>query len=229
MAIIYDKTYGYPSYDIGAATPIKDDLSTLWDWAGIETKETGEVGYILWIDNAKTTGLVVQYTTGAIGLQIAIIKNTTIYHTTENDRYMTLNMKIEKTSGALILSVKAQDDLLSVSATDCDKFIICNGLNAATKTTEPVIIYLGSKASSNQIMLLASDVDSPVNLSAQNADANTSSKTTNLIPFYSPSSACITTDVYVSLCEDIASWYFGNVVINGYTYRMSGSVFARDI
>lgn len=228
MAIIYDKTYGYPSYDIGAATPIKDDLSTLWDWAAIETN-SGGTGYNLWLDSSKTYGLSVSYSSGAIGLEVSLIKGTTLYHTTYNDRYMTLNMKIEKTNGALILSVKAQNNLSSVSATDCDKFIICNGLNATTKATEPIIIYLGSKSSSNQIMLLAGDVDSPTNLTAQNANANTGAKVTNLIPFYSPSSACITTDVFVSLCEDIASWYFGNVVINGITYRMSGSVFARDI
>lgn len=226
MAIIYDKVYGYPSYDIGAATPIKDDLSTLWDWAAIDTITDG---YILWLNSSKTYGLSVVYTSSGIGLQVSLIKGDTLYHTTYNDRYMALNMKIEKTTGALILSVKAQDNLSSVSAIDCDKFIICNGLNSATKAVEPVIIYLGSKSSSNQIMLLAGDVESPVNLTAQNANANTSSKTTNLIPFYSPSSACITTDVFVSLCEDISSWYFGNIVINGYRYRMSGSVFARDL
>lgn len=228
MAIVYDKAYDYPSYDIGAVTPIKDDLSTLWDWAEIET-QTDQNQYILWVDAAKTYGLVLAYRAGAVGLGIGIIKGTTIYHLTSNDRYMQLNMKIEKTTGALILSVKAQNNLSSVSATDCDKFIICNALNTATKASEPVIIYLGSKASSNQQMLLAGDVASPVDLTAQNANANTSSKTTNLIPFYSPSSACITTDVFVSLCEDIVAWSFGNVSINGIKYRMSGSVFARDL
>lgn len=228
MAIIYDKAYGYPSYDIGAATPIKDDLSTLWDWASIDT-DNSRGGYILWLNSSKTYGLHVAYSGSAIGLRVSLIKGNTLYHTTYNDGYMTLNMKIEKTNGALILSVKAQNKLSSVNATDCDKFIICNALNTATKASEPVIIYLGSKASSNQQMLLDADVNSPVNLSAQNANAYTSAKTTNLIPLYSPSSACITTDVFVSLCEDIAAWSFGNVSINGIKYRMSGSVFARDI
>lgn len=227
MAIVYDKVYGYPSYDIGAATPIKDDLSTLWDWAEIET-QTSNSRYILWVDAAKTYGLVLAYRSGAIGLGVGIIKGTTIYHLTSNDAYKQLNMKIEKTAGALILSVKAQNNLTSVSATDCDKFIICNATNSATNTVEPIIIYIGSNASSNQQMLLASDVNAPVNMAAQNANANINAKTTNLIPFYSTASACITTDVFVSLCENIAGWYFGDVIINGSAYRMSGSVFAVE-
>ena len=225
MAIVYDKVYNYPSYDIGALTPIKDDLSTLWDWAEIETQDNR---YILWIDAAKTYGLVLLYVSGAVGIKVGIIKGTTLYHVTSNDRYMSLNMKIEKTATALILSVKAQNNLTSVSATDCDKFIICNATNSATNTVEPIIIYIGSNASSNQQMLLASDANAPVDMAAQNANANTSAKTTNLIPFYSTASACITTDVFVSLCENIAAWYFGDVIINGSAYRMSGSVFAAE-
>ena len=65
-------------------------------------------------------------------------------------------------------------------------------------------------------------------MSEQNGNANVNAKTTNLIPLYNTKSAFITTDVYKSLCEDIGAWYFGNVMVNGKAYRMSGSVFALD-
>lgn len=217
MATVMRKYYPYAQ----VIEQLKTDLESLWEWAAIDL-DSENYAY-LWLDSAKTYGLCIVW---GYGEGIGIRKGTTNYHLSNNARDG-ITVQFEKTTNALILSTAPGD--VNISATNCDKYIICNGLNSATKAVEPVVIYLGSKASSNQQMLLAADVDIPVNLSAQNANANTSAKTTNLIPFYSPSSACITTDVFVSLCENINTWYFGNVVINGYTYRMSGSVFARDI
>lgn len=235
MAIVYDKIYNNTSYDMSDVEPIIDDLTPLWNWSGIDTGDSityAEYSKILWVDSSKTYGIGVSTTTGSIsgerGLRICIIKNGAPYHQNFND-YYSLNVKIEKTSSALILSVKAQDNLNSVSATDCDKYIICNATNTVTNTVEPIVIYLSSKASSNVCAMIASDVVSLVDITAQNANENTSAKTTNLIPFYNPSSAFITTDIFVSLCENINTWGFSNVIINKYTFRMSGSVFARDI
>lgn len=232
MAIVYDKIYNSISYDMSDVETIIDDLAPLWNWSSIDTGEYDTNSKILWVDSSKTYGIGVSTNTnanpGQRGLRICIIKNGTVYHQHSND-YFSLNVKIEKTSNALILSVKAQNNLNSVSATDCDKYIVCNATNTVTNTVEPIVIYLSSKASSNVCTMIASDVVSLVDITAQNANANTGAKSTNLIPFYNPASACITTDVFVSLCEDITAWSFGNVVINGYRFRMSGSVFARDI
>ena len=234
MAIVYDKIYNNTSYNMSDVEPIIDDLTPLWNWSGIDTGDIStyeENSKILWVDSSKTYGIGVSTATnanqGQRGLRICIIKNGAPYHQNLND-YYSLNMKIEKTSSALILSVKAQNNLNSVSVTDCDKYIICNATNTVTNTVEPIVIYLSSKASSNVCTMIASDVISLVDITAQNANANVDAKTTNLIPFYNPASACITTDIYQSLCEDIGAWYFGNVMVNNKAYRMSGSVFSVD-
>ena len=190
----------------------------IWNWSGITTDT-------LWVDAAKTIGLKFI----GVGNIISLIKDSTTYHASSDSSLTSMYVKVEKTTNAVIISVKNSGTALSdVSATDCDKYIVCNATNSLTRAIEPIIIYLGSKSSSNQCMMLASDVNVPTDMAAQNSNANVNAKTTNLIPFYNTASVCVTSDILQSLCEDISSWYFGDVIVNDKAYRMSGSVFALD-
>lgn len=214
MAIVTQKNY--TSY-----SELISDMTAMWDWAAIEDKTLG--GYatkIFWVDSSKTYGIAVADM--AIGIHL---HGTTTYDYSEGG-YSNLSIRFEKTDTSLIISALSGN---TVTAINCSKYIICNGLNSLTKEEYPILIYLRSKSNNNELVFYAPDVDSITAMAAQDGNANTNAKTTNLIPFYSPSSAFITTDVFVSLCENISAWDFSGVVINGYTYRMSGSVFARDI
>ena len=149
---------------------------------------------------------------------------------------MLTKLQIENIKKAKNIVIASSDDdnrpraiIVQPSRIESDKIIICNGHNTNTGEDEQIMIYLGSKSSSNVSSMYASDVSAPANMSEQNSNANTNAKTTNLIPFYNTASEFITTDVYKSVCEDIGTWYFGNVIVNDKAYRMSGSVFARDI
>ena len=77
-------------------------------------------------------------------------------------------------------------------------------------------------------MMFAPDVVTPSDISAQNANTNVNARTTNLIPIWSTRSGFVTTDMFYSLCENISSWYFGYIVLNGEPYRMSGQIFVAD-
>lgn len=200
-------------------------LQEMWDWADVTGLSNSTTHF--WIDEAKTKAIRFDYDGSAPAtLRISVQYNNYYYH---DNNAQSRPYKIEKTDTALILSYSNSGD--SVSSTSCEKIIICNGFNPNTNTneSETIMIYLGSKSSSNVSTVYASDVVTPVDMAEQNSNANTNAKTTNLIPFYNTASAFITTDVYKSLCEDIGAWYFGDVTINGRPYRMSGSVFARDI
>ena len=192
-------------------------------WAG-GTETSGQCTYF-YINEAKTIGIrYFQGTNGIEGSKIAVIFNGSYYHETE--LYPNGTFEVEITATALILSYISNSN--SISATNCEKIIICNAHNNKSGADEQIMIYLASKSSSNVSAMYASDVAVPANMSEQNSNANTNAKTTNLIPFYSTASEFITTDIFKSLCEDIGAWYFGNVMVNNKAYRMSGSVFALD-
>ena len=197
-------------------------LTENWDWAGGVTT-TDEITSFR-IDEAGNIGFNIVNQTGyQPGIQIYFKGG--IYH---NVSQVYFRFKIEITDTALIISYTASNYQYSASATNCEKIIICSGHNPIDDTDEQVLIYLGSKSSGNACAMYASDVISPVDLNAQNSNANVNAKTTNLIPFYNNASEYVTTDVFQSLCENTSSWYFGDVTINDEDYRMSGSVFAAD-
>lgn len=216
MALVYDRSFGSSELN-----EFREFIENIWDWAAVETVGNDK---IYWVDSEKTFGLGTRLTYGNPNLEV--VKGSSFYHLTEGDN--TYNLKVEKTSTTLIISTYGSGSVSSVPANNCNKYMVCAATNTSTGTNEPIVIFLGSKSSSNQVMMLASDVTTPVDMAAQNANANTNAKTTNLIPFYNTASACITTNVYQSLCENISSWYFGDVIIKGRAYRMSGSVFALD-
>jgi hypothetical protein len=221
MAVVWEKTAG-AALTLSEVVPY---LSSHWTWAGgVVDDTTTYQSKIFYIDAAKTIGLYLYIRTGTNDVNVGVRFKGTNYHLTQFDN-ATLTYKVEITDTALILSYV---NSASISASDCEKIIICSGYNAEIDTNEQILIYLGSKSSSNVSSLYASDVTIPANISEQNANANVNAKTTNLIPFYSTASEFITTDVLKSLCEDIGAWYFGNVMVNNKAYRMSGSVFALD-
>ena len=196
-------------------------LENNWTWAG--GKVTSGSNTYFHIDTAKTIGIRYNQGSGYDNSRIYVNFKGADYHNTSLPDGTTFIVEITDT--AMIISYVSG----SISATNCEKIIICNGVNANTGDEEQMLIYLSSKASSNVSAIYASDVTTPADIAEQDGNANVNAKTTNLIPFYNPASAFITTDVFKSLCEDIGAWYFGNVMVNNKVYRMSGSVFARDI
>jgi hypothetical protein len=221
MAVVWEKT---ANADV-TLSEVVPYLSSHWTWAGGVVDDTATYqSKIFYIDAAKTIGLYLYIRTGTRDVNVGVRFKGTNYHMTQFNSE-SLTYKVEITDTALILSyINAS----SISASNCEKIIICGGYNANTDTNEQILIYLGSKSSSNVSAIYASDVTTPADVSEQNSNANVNAKTTNLIPFYSTASEFITTDVLKSLCEDIGAWYFGNVMVNNKAYRMSGSVFALD-
>lgn len=199
-------------------------LENNFTWAGgVETNAGGHKTF--YIDTAKTIGIYMQnYISSTNGYKLGIRFKGNNYQLMD---FNTGTVEVEITNTALILSYIPDSN--SISATNCYKIIVCDGYNTNTEDNEQILIYLKSLSSSNVSAMYASDVTTPADMVEQNANANVNAKTTNLIPFYNTKSAFITTDVYKSVCEDIAAWYFGNVIVNDKAYRMSGSVFARDI
>lgn len=179
---------------------------------------------ILTIDQNDTIGI--KYKTGSAGIEdayIAVYFKGVEYHKTTF--YPNIAMQIEITDTALILSY-ANDS--SVGPNNCEKIIIHNAFNSTTNTTEQVISYMGSKSSSNVSAIYASDVLTPADISEQNGNANVSSKYTALINLYNSKSNFVATDVYKSMFMELSAWSFGDVMLNGHRYRMSGSIFVLD-
>lgn len=213
----------------GAYETIVADVTDLWNWTDIEELTNGTV---FWIDENKTFGIYV-YNGNANYTSIGIMFGSNGYHYAGSGTSNKLIFKAEKIgTKALIISAwrVSNSDSPVVSANLCDKYIICDAVSTATNEEEKVLVYLGSSSTSgaNKCMMLASDVTLPADITVQNANANVNAINTNMIPFYSTASAFITTDTYQSLCENVSSWYFGNVIVNDDAYRMSGSVFVLD-
>lgn len=216
MATVIRKYYPWNS----VINPLKADLETMWNWASIDW-DSNNYAYF-WLDSAKTYGLGLIF---GYGESLSLKTNTTSYHGSNNARDG-ITVQFEKTTNALILSTAPGN--VTITGTNCDKYIICNATNPTTNAIEPIIIYIGSKSSSNVSMMLASDVVIPTDNSEQNGNANVSSKYTALINLYNTKSNFVATDVYKSMFMELSAWSFGDVMLNGHRYRMSGSIFALD-
>ncbi|MCR4638296.1 hypothetical protein [Ruminococcus sp.] len=224
--VVLDKAYANSS---SRYSDIVSDVTDLWDWADISTVYDGTMFKLHVEDNF---GLMV-YNGNSNFTTIAVRFGSSSYHIAgPSSTAAKLLIKAERVGeDTLILSVwRVSDSPNIVSANLCDKYIICRGVNTITEEEETVLVYLGSNSTSgtNKCMLLAGDVMQATDIAAQNANANVNAKNTNIIPFFSPASVYITKDVYQSLCSNVSSWYFSDVILNDKPYRMSGSVFVLD-
>lgn len=224
-------------YSVTTSAEVQTILAALWNFTGTETLSASQgdstganwsTYKIYYLDTAKTFGIAVATSAPGIG----IYKNGKVYAQPIDDGtgyFDALTLQIEQTATSVIISAySSRNTQTSINVTNCTKYIICNGLNTVSNFNENIIVALRSGSTNNTCIMLSSDVIEPTHNDAQNGNANVNAKTTNLIPFYNTASVCITTDVYQSLCEDIGTWYFGNVIVNDKAYRMSGSVFALD-
>lgn len=206
-----------------ANTEVVNFLTNNWDWAG--GTEYLSNWNLFYINTSKTIGI--GWEPGYTGLRsskIAIYYNGSWYHTTEFASPS--SYKIEVGFTQMVISFKSGTTQLSAS--DCNKIIICNGKDFVNNKEEQIVIWLGSQASSNVYSMYTSDLVIPTDLSAQNSNNNVNSLTTNLIPFWSTKTAFVTTDVFQSVCTNIPTWFFSNIILNETEYRMSGSVFFVD-
>lgn len=225
--IVIDKAY---SSSHSAYETIVADMTDAWNWTAVETV-TGGTKFC--IDEDRRFGIYV-YNGNSNYTSIGIMFGTTSYHIAgPSGTANKLVIKFEKIgTDTMIISAYrvGSSDSPYVAANLCDKYIICKAVNTLTEDEETVLVYIGSSSTSggNKSMMFASDVMLPADVMVQNANANINAKNTNLIPLYNTASAFITKDVYMSLCENVSSWYFGNVFVNDKPYRMSGSVFVLD-
>lgn len=224
--VVLDKAYPNSS---SLYSDIVSDVTDLWDWADISTV-TG--GTMFKLDTENNFGLIV-YNGNNNYTSIAVRFGSNNYHIAgPSSTAAKLLLKAERVGeDALIISAwRVSDTSNTIAANLCDKYIICRGVNTITEEEEMVLVYLGSNSTSgtNKCMLLAGDVMQTTDIAAQNANANVNAKNTNIIPFFSPASVYITKDVYQSLCSNVSSWYFSDVILNDKPYRMSGSVFVLD-
>lgn len=224
--VVLDKVYANSA---NYYSTIVSDVTELWDWADISTVTGGTMFKINAEDNF---GLLVN-NSNANYITIGVRSGSANYHAAgPSSTAGKLLIKAERVGeNTLILSVwRVSNTSNTVAANLCDKYIICRAVNTITEEEETVLIYLGSNSTSgeNKCMLLASDVLNPTDIAVQNSNANVNAKNTNIIPFFSPASVFITKDVYQSLCENVSSWYFSDVILNDKPYRMSGSVFVLD-
>lgn len=202
-------------------------LENNWAWNDIVKYGTGDTGSTayFYIDEAKTLGLYYQQgRTGQTASKIGIRFKDTTYHVVELASNTTF--KIEITNTALILSFISGSN--SISASNCHKLIIHNAINPKTNTTEQVISYVGNLSTGNVSTICASDIITPVDMSEQNGGANVNSVQSVFVQLCNKASDFIATDVYKCLCSSLSGWSFGDSIINGHHYRMSGSIYALD-
>lgn len=216
MATVIKKYYAWNA----TIDQLKADLQSMWDWAAIDWSSNAYAYF--WLNSTKTYGLGLMM---GYGESLILKTNTNYYHESNNARNG-ITVQFERTTNALILSTAPGN--VTITGTNCDKYIICNATNPTTNAIEPIIIYIGSKSNSNVSMMLASDVATPADNSEQNGNANVSSKYTALINLYNTKSNFVATDVYKSMFMELPTWSFGDVMLNGHRYRMSGSIFALD-
>lgn len=223
MAIVQD----YTITSLSNIPTVVSYLENNWIWSGGKTT-SGDISGIyeawLWMDVGKTIGVYFYARPGVSAFKIGIKFKGTNYHLAELS-YSTITFKIEITSDMLCISYI---DAASITATNCSKIMVCDAHNSVNNSDEQVMIWLGSKSTSNVCAMYASDVVTPYDLPAQDANTGINAKISYMIPFYNKASAFVTTGALQALTMDVASWYFGNISLNNKPYRMSGSVFMPD-
>lgn len=226
MAIVWD----YVGSNVtNTMQQLSNYLAANWTWNGGTDVQTGgiDISYF-WMDTNKNVELsITNGVSGSFGGKITIkYKGTTVY---TNDDFFNSKITFKVEIGFNILIISFANDG-SFSGGHCEKIIICNGTDFVHNKTEQIMIYLGSLASSNVYKMIASDLpgNAVVSMSTMDGNANVNSLTTNLIPFWTTNSAFVTTDVFMSVCTNLPTWFFSNIILNETEYRMSGSVYFLD-
>lgn len=211
-------------------------LRNNWTWAAEEDAPNPDNpsytynGKIFYLDAAKTKGVNIHVRNGTNSVNINPYFKGNHYHYATNNPNVTstypFSMKIEITSDTLIISWKYESATVPVA--NCEKMVVHNAVNPNTNATEQVLTYIGNKSSSNVSAMYASDVITPADNSEQNGNANVNGKYTALINLYNTKSNFVATNVYKSMFMELSAWSFGDVMLNGHRYRMSGPIFALD-
>jgi hypothetical protein len=212
------------------------DVTNMWDWDHLTTFTTGTK---FCVTSRGTQGLAIyKGNSGQTWAAPCQMYNNAYMNfagpdvsTTSN--YVKVRVRYERVQDkALIISAwrytaSSTADLL---ATLCDKYIITETVNSITSEKEMAIIYISSRSTqtSNKIRLLTSEIDTALSvgeMTMPRVNANKNAKSTILIPLYMPATACVTTNVFQSVCQDRPAWDFGYVTIKDRHYLMSGSIF----
>lgn len=211
-------------------------LRNNWTWAAEEDSPKPSNpsytynGKIFYLDAEKTKGVNIFVRNGTNDVNINPYFKGNHYHYAPNDQTVSsahpFSMKIEITSDALIISWKYESATLT--AANCEKMIVHNAINPNTNATEQVLSYIGSKSSNNVSAMYASDIPTPGDISEQNGGANVSSAQSVFVQLCNKASDFIATDVCKCLCTSLSGWSFGDAMIDGHRYRMSGSIYALD-
>ena len=142
MALVIDRSYRPSGYGIQDTIPMIRDIKTLWPNCYItpsnwETLTGREKTIKIYLHENDSYYLEFYYSGGGTSNtpKISVCFGGTRYHEMVGDRYPVINCKFEKTTNALIMSIKMGEDLVldSVSATDCDKIIFTKALNSLTQ------------------------------------------------------------------------------------------------
>lgn len=232
--IVTDKTYddSLESYD-----DIVADITNIWTWKDIIDMSSG-VKFM--VNNGGTNKVafgVYKNTYGSVTYVTPCCwyNNATMqYAGPSSSGNKKLKMKFENINNrVLIISAWrfASDSTEELSASSCDKYIICKAINANTREEDDVLIYCGNRTGGNAYYLLTSEWGtalSAAEMTAPRQSKSLNAKTSFLIPFYSNASEYFTPDVFQALTENLEAWDWGDVTINGKKYRMSGSIFVLD-
>ena len=196
-------------------------LTNNWNWAAIE--DADYQGKRFYINSAKTVGLEFYARTGTNDYGFRIYYNSSAH----NQELISNNIaaKIEVVSNkALIISCKSG----TTFSGNVRKYIVCNGLNSQTNNIEQIIIYALAETDNFMNTIYASDNRAASLEYDRTQSAMCNAKFTELINFYCKDTKFVATNVYKALLIDLSAWSYGDVMINGHLYRMSGPVFVLD-
>ena len=215
-------------YNASNISDLRTDLEDMWNWTSISEATGTTQAYDFFINDAHTYGIRLGQFNSNLGY-ICLVKDGSIFSNYNFDITSGngANIMIEKTNTALIISLSSATAAGNVVANSCYKAIVCNAINKSNQ--QEVVAFRYNAANNAANAMVASDIaGNPTNISEQTENANINGKYTALINLYHPQSDFVATDVYKSMFMELSAWSFGNVMLNGHRYRMSGPIFALD-
>lgn len=214
-------------YNASNISDLRTDLADMWNWTSISTAAGTTQAYDFFINDAHTYGIRIGQFNSNLGY-ICLVKDNSIFSNYNFDITSGngANIMIEKTNTALIISLSSATSTGDVIVNNCYKAIVCNAINKSNQ--QEVVAFRYNAASNAANAMIASDVNNPTNMSEQTESTTINGKYTALINLYHPQSDFVATDVYKSMFMELSAWSFGDIMLNGHRYRMSGPIFALD-